>query len=79
MTVLGVIGAHNREAAQALLNPVIERGGVTEVRILKMGNDDLILSIVNELVLLHEFEKVCAVDLQELIQKDSEYVEVIEK
>ena len=49
MTVIGVVGGHNREALQALINPLLERGGVTQVRILKLGDNELIQSVVNEL------------------------------
>ena len=54
MTVIGIVGGHNREALQALVNPLLEKGGVTELRILRLGNNDLIQALVHELILIHE-------------------------
>lgn len=76
MTVIGVVGGHNREALQALINPLLERGGVTQVRILKLGNNELIQSVVNELVLLHDNEKIAAVDMHQFIKHEDLFTEV---
>ena len=77
MTIIGIIGAHNRETLQALLNPLLERGGITEVRILKIGDDDQVQFLVDELSLIHEFYNISAVSFKDLISKDSALVEVI--
>ena len=76
MTVIGIVGAHNREVIQALLNPLLERGGVTEVRLLKIGNDNEVQFLVNELSLVHAFNNINAVGLEDQIQKDLIHVEV---
>ena len=76
MTIIGIIGAHNRETLQALLNPLLERGGITEVRILKIGDDDQVQFLVDELSLIHDFHNISAVSFKDLISKDSALVEV---
>ena len=76
MTVIGIVGGHNREALQALVNPLLEKGGVTELRILRLGNNDLIQALVHELILIHECRIIVAVELEDFIVKDDINVEV---
>ena len=70
MAVIGIVGGYNRECLQSLLNPLFERGGLTEVRMLKLGDEELIESVLNELKLLFEFENIHCVDVKGLVCKD---------
>ena len=53
--------------------------GVTEVRILNLGDKDSIQNIVRELCLLHDYEKIHVVEIDELICRSGEFTEVYRK
>ena len=78
MTTIGIIGAHNRECLQAFINPLIERGGVREIRILNLGNEHLIDDIIKELRLILEFSNIVKVEADSLIKNNGFFTEVIQ-
>ena len=51
--------------------------GVQELRVLKLGDCELIQNIVSEFALVHEFENISAVSLEEMICKDGVFSEVV--
>jgi len=77
MTVISIVGGHNREALAAFLNPLVLQGGIQEIRVLKLGDAELIGNIVCEFSLIHEFEMISAVNLEDFICKDGVFSEVI--
>jgi len=77
MAVISIVGGHNREALAAFLNPLVLQGGIQELRVLKLGDPELIETIVSEFSLVHEFEKISAVNLEDMICKDGVFSEVI--
>ena len=77
MTTIGIIGGHNRECLQAFINPLLERGGVGEIRILNLGNEQLIDDIIDELRLILEFRNIVKVEASSLIKNNGSFTEVI--
>ena len=77
MTVLSIIGGYNRESVQALINPLLDRGGVKEVRLLKLGDESLIEEIASECILVNEYENIYAVGVEGLLKKDNSFPDVM--
>ena len=77
MTVLNIIGGYNRESVQALINPLLDRGGVKEVQLLKLGDESLIEEIASECILVNEYENIYAVDVEGLLKKDNSFPDVM--
>ena len=53
--------------------------GISEVRILKLGDDVVVESLVREMSLLHDVWSILAVDVEELIVKEGVFIEVLHK
>lgn len=77
MAVISLIGAHDREAVQTFLNLLISAGGITEIRLLNMGNAEYYRDLVRELCLVHDFDKIQSVNLKELFVLDGQPTEVL--
>jgi len=77
MLIVSVVGAYDREAIQAFLNPLISTGGVEEVRLLQMGSSAYFADLVTELKLVHDLQAINAVNIKELLLKDEKSPEVL--
>jgi len=75
--ILSIIGAYNREEVQTFLNALLSNGGVDEVRLLQMGKATSFTDMVIELKLVHDFEHISAVNMEDLIFKDKIVPEVL--
>ena len=53
--------------------------GISEVRILKLGDDVVVERLVMEMSLLHDVWNILAVDVEELIVKEGVFIEVLHK
>lgn len=73
---LGIIGGHDREGVMPLLNYVIPRGGLKEVRILDMEIPSL-LDTVSQLKVINDFTDIKIVKMEDLIIKDGEDIQVL--
>jgi len=62
---------------QAFINPLLERGGVGEIRILNLGNEQLIDDIIDELRLILEFRNIVKVEASSLIKNNGSFTEVL--
>jgi len=77
MSVISLIGAHDREAVQTFLNLVISAGGISEIRLLNMGNAEYYRDLVKELCLVHDFDSIHSVNLKELFVLDNQPTEIL--
>merc|ERR1719452_93704 len=77
MTVLAIVGGHDREEIQAFLNDLIPKGGVTEVRLLQLGSTEYFNVLAMEQCLVHDVEKFFVVNLKDLFIRDGKNTEVI--
>jgi len=77
MTIISIIGGHDREAIQTFLNILITAGGVTEVRILQMGTTAYFQDLVMELCLVHDIDRIYGVDMQGLMNRNGEFPQVL--
>jgi len=68
--ILSIVGAYNREEVQTFLNALLSKGGVEEVRLLQMGKATSFTDMVMELKLVHDFDHITAVNMEDLIFKD---------
>jgi len=69
MSIVSIIGGHDREALQACLNTLIPKGRM-EVRILQMGEPGYYSDLVMELSLVHDVDNIHVVDIVHLMSKD---------
>jgi hypothetical protein len=51
--------------------------GITEIRLLNMGNAEYYRDLVRELCLVHDFDKIQSVNLKELFVLDGQPTEVL--
>jgi len=77
MTVISVIGAHDREAVTSFVGPLIIAGGVTEIRICEIGDVRAVCSLVTELRLKHDDENIVGVKMENLITKEDVNAEIL--
>jgi len=75
--IISLVGAYDREQIQAFLNPLISHGGVQEIRLLKMGSEPFFTDLVSEMKLVHDMEKIFAVDIKTLLLFEDETPEVL--
>jgi len=77
--IIGIVGLHDREAVQAFMNNLLPSGGVTQVRLLNIGegNMDYSRALAGELAVVHDFERFVVVGFEELLKLGTDLLEVL--
>jgi len=74
---IALVGGYDREFVQTFLGVVLPKGGVTEVRVLNFSNAPYLKGVIEMVKLVHDFEPIHGVALEELLIKDGHAADLV--
>lgn len=74
--ILSIVGGHDQDQLSSFLNSLVPKGGFREVRILDMNIPSVKMTI-DQIALLHDFNQLSVVKMEELIVKEEESIQML--